>query len=248
MSIRNAGLVALVAISMAPGIAAAAEGEWLIAPYLWAADVSWDIAERGGGSAEFGDLVDKLDSAALIRVEYVRNKIGVTFDYVGMSLSDGTNITTPGPIPISIDIDASMDLAVLEAGVFYRLAASGSGFDILGGVRSTDLDATLIVMPSNAPMQRIDAGKSFTDAYVGARYLHQLNESWDLSVRGDYGFGGSNGALNLMAGLGWRSKGTFGMSLAYRHFEFDFDHSPDGEAVTSEFSLSGPALGFMFRF
>jgi len=238
----------LLVLVLAPGLAAAQEGEWLVAPYLWTADVSWDIAARGSGGVAFSDLVDKLDGAALIRIEYVRNKIGFTFDYVNMSLSDRTNISTPGPIPIDINIKAGVDLTVFEAGVFYRPSATDSGIDVIAGVRDTDVDSTVLVTQTGFPTERFDTGKGFTDIYVGARYLHRFTESWDFSVRGDYGFGGSDGALNLLAGVGWRSRGAFGMSLAYRHLAFELDQKVEGEAVTNEFDFSGPALGFLFRF
>lgn len=248
MKVRITGLTALLSLLLGPGLAAAQQGEWLVAPYLWTADVSWDLAARGDGSVAFSDLADKLDGAALIRIEYVRNKIGFTFDYVDMSLSDNTNISTPGPLPISINIRAGVDMTVFEAGAFYRPSATDSGFDFLAGVRDTDVDSLLIVTPANTPSRRLDTGKGLTDFYMGARYLHRFNESWDFSVRGDYGFGDSDGALNLMAGVGWRSQGSFGMTLAYRHLAFDIDQRVDGEAATSEFRLSGPALGFLFRF
>jgi hypothetical protein len=248
MRIRKTSLAVLLSFMLVPGLSAAQEGEWLVAPYIWAADVSWDLSARGDGTVEFSNIVDKLDGAALIRIEYVRNKIGFTFDYVSMSLSDRTNISTPGPLPISININADLGLTVFEAGVFYRPSATDNGVDILAGVRETDVDSTLTVTPANQPTERFDTGKGFTDIYIGARYLHRLSEAWDFSIRGDYGFGGSEGALNLMAGVGWRSRGSFGMSFAYRHLAFEMDQRVDGEAVTNEFDFSGPALGFMFRF
>ena len=66
--------------------------------------------------------------------------------------------------------------------------------------------------------------------------------------RGDYGFGDSDGTLNLMAGVGWRTAGTFGMHLAYRRMTMEFDQRVDGEAATSELEMSGPMLGLLFRF
>lgn len=248
MKIRKAGLAAVLALSIIPGLSAAQEGEWLVAPYLWTADVSWDLAARGDGSVEFSDLVDKLDGAALIRIEYARNKIGFTFDYVNMSLSDRRNFMTPGPLPIDLTVRAGLDLTVFEAGVFYRPSASDQGIDVIAGVRETDVDSQLQLIPANLPTERYDTGDSFTDVYVGARYLHRLSEAWDFSVRGDYGFGGSDGALNLMAQVGWRSRGSFGMSFAFRHLAFDLDQRVEGEAVTNEFDFSGPAIGFLFRF
>jgi hypothetical protein len=249
MRLRTTSLPVLLAVFSLPSVSAAQQpGEWLVAPYLWASDVGWDLAARGDGTVAFPDLVDKIDGAGLIRVEYTRNKIGFTFDYVGMSLSDGRRVSTPGPLPVDVRVRANLDMTVFESGVFYRPSARDHGIDIIGGVRYTDVDSYLLVTPANTATQRFDTDESFTDIFVGARYLHRLTEAWDFSVRGDYGFGGSDGALNFAAGVGWRSRGTFGMSLVYRHLAFEFDERIDGEPAKSEFDFTGPALGFLFRF
>lgn len=249
MRLPKSGLAALLVAATLPNLSAAQQpGQWLVAPYLWASDVGWDLSARGDGTVAFSDLLNKIDGAGLIRIEYTRNKIGFTFDYIGMSLSDGRRFSTPGPLPVDITVRAGLDLTVFESGVFYRPSATDNGIDIIGGIRYTNTDSSLIVTPANTQPQRFDTGDSFTDIYVGARYLHRLTESWDFSVRGDYGFGGSDGALNFAAGVGWRSRGTFGMSLVYRHLAFEFDERVDGEPARSEFDFTGPALGFLFRF
>ncbi len=248
MKIGNVGLWTLLLLTLAPGLSAAREGEWLVAPYIWATDVSWDLASGSAGGVDFKGIVDKLDGAGLIRVEYVRNKLGFSLDYIGMSLSDGTTLTTPGPLPVAIDVRAELDLTVLEVSTFYRPSANDSGVDYLIGIRDTDNDATLLVTPINAPTQRIDTNTGFTDVIVGARYLHRINDNWDFSARADYGFGDSDGTLNLLAGIGWRSSGSFGVSLLYRHMAMEFDQKVDGEAATTDLDMSGPMLGFLFRF
>ena len=240
--------ILLSSLLLAPVVVPAQEGEWLVAPYIWASDVSWDLAQSGGGSVAFGDVVDKIDGAALIRIEYARNKVGFTFDYIDLGLSDSRRITTPGPLPVDITVRTGVDQRLVEAGMFYRVSTSDRGIDVIAGIRDTNVDSSLVVAPASQPAQRFDTSDSFTDVIIGARYLHRLNKSWDFAIRGDYGFGGSDGAVNLMAQLGWRSRGTFGMSLAYRHITFDFDQRIEGESATSEFTFSGPALGFMFRF
>ena len=246
--LKNQRLRVLAVLLLIPGMSMAQEGDWLVAPYLWVADVSWDLSARGNGAIAFGDLVDKLDGAGLIRIEYVRNKIGFTFDYIDMSVSDSRRISAPGPMPVDISIRAGVDLTVFEAGVFYRPSATDNGIDIIAGMRDTDVGSGLDVTPAGLPQQRFNTGDSFTDVYIGARYLHRLTETWDFSVRGDYGFGGSDGALNLVAGVGWRSGHTYGLSFAYRHLAFDIDQRVEGEPATSEFDFSGPAVGFVFRF
>ncbi len=225
------------------------QGEWLVAPYIWASDVSWDLAQRGTGGVSANDLVDKLDASGLIRVEYAQNKFGLTFDYVYMSLSDNRRIAIPDPIaPINVDIRAGLQLTLFETGAFYRPSARDTGLQVIGGVRYADVDSSLIVTPGNTAPQRVDTGDSFTDVFVGARYLHRFDEAWGLLLRGDYGAGGSDGSLNLIAGVNWRSRGAFGLSFAYRHLTFDFDQRIEGEPATSEYDFTGPALGFVFRF
>ncbi len=249
LTLARQGLTALLAAALLPTAAAAQQpGEWLVAPYIWASDVSWDLSARGEGTVAFSDLIDKIDGAGLIRIEYARNQIGFTFDYIGMSLSDNRRISTPGPVPIDVSIRAGLDLTVFESGAFYRPSGTDAGFDIMGGFRYVDTDSNLIVTPGNTAPQRFDTGDSFTDVYVGARYLHRFDDSWGFLVRGDYGFGGSDGSLNVIAGLNWRSRGTFGMSFAYRHLTFEFDQRVEGEPATSEFDFTGPAIGFVFRF
>jgi hypothetical protein len=248
MRIVKIGLAFLVLGMLTPVTALAQQANWLVAPYIWASDVGWDISSRGSGNVAFSDLVDKIDGAGIIRVEYVQEAFGLTFDYVGMSLSDGRRITTPGPGEIDIDIRAGVDMTVFEGGVFWRPSRTDSGVDVLAGLRNVDVDSNLIVTPGDTQPQRFDTDSSFTDVYIGARYLHRLTEAWDFSIRGDYGFGGSDGALNVVAGVGWRSRGTFGMTLAYRHFTFDVDKRIEGEPATNEFDFTGPALGFLFRF
>jgi hypothetical protein len=246
MRFSKAGAIPVLAALVLPGLSHGQQlGEWLVAPYIWASDVSWDTAERGGGDIPFGDLVDKLDGAGLIRVEYTRNKIGFTFDYIGMSLSERRSFEI-GPV-LNV-LQANLDLTTFEAGAFYRPSATDHGFDFIAGIRNMDVDSNVILTIGDTQPQRFDTGDSFADVYLGARYLHRFNDAWDFSIRCDYGFGGSDGALNIMTGVGWRSRGVFGMSLVYRHFEFEFDQRIEGETATSEFAFSGPALGFLFRF
>ena len=58
MRIRSAGLVVLLATLSLPNLASAQQpGEWLVAPYIWASDVNWDLAARGDGTVEFSDIV-----------------------------------------------------------------------------------------------------------------------------------------------------------------------------------------------
>jgi len=79
-----------------------------------------------------------------------------------------------------------------------------------------------------------------TDVFFGARYLRRFGNRWVVIVRGDYGFGDSEGALNLLARVGLRLAGPFGLQLGYRHAVIEFEQDVNGIPETTEISLSGP--------
>jgi hypothetical protein len=41
---------------------------------------------------------------------------------------------------------------------------------------------------------------------------------------------------------------TFALNLGYRHLAIEFEDSSSGEVETTDIEMSGPLLGFLFRF
>ena len=239
----------LVLLTLVPGLSAAQDTEWLVAPYVWGSTVTLDLASGGSTSISAKDLIDKADAVGMIRVEVARNKWGLSLDYLWLGVSGGTNLTTPGPLPISINVQAGLDLNMLELVGVYRPTGDENGFGVLFGARQTSVDTNLLVTPNlGGPTERFDSNQDVTDAVLGARYMRRFNDNWDFTVRGDYGFGDSDGTFNFMTGVGWRTSGVFGMTLAYRNLHMKFDQVIDGENLETEIDLSGPLLGFLFRF
>lgn len=96
--------------------------------------------------------------------------------------------------------------------------------------------------------RRFDTDENLSDVFLGARYLYRYN-NWDFSVRGDYSVGESDGVLNLLASAGYRFPGPFALKAGYRYALIDYEATTrDAEANATEIELSGPFLGFVFRF
>ncbi len=240
-------VVALLII-LAPLWSAASETEWLVAPYVWLTDVTLDQSSGVSGGISASDLLDKSDSVGMIRVEAARNRWGLTLDYLWLGVSGGVSVPLPMPI-LGVNVLAELDLSIVEFGGFFRPSGKDSGIDYLFGVRSINVDKTLLVTPvSGGPTQRFDSNPNFTDVFGGVRYLHRFNDDWDLNLRGDYSFGDSEGTLNLLASLGYRFNGTFALNLGYRHLAIEFEDNANGAVESTDIEMSGPLLGFLFRF
>ncbi len=239
-------LRAALLLIMAPALAAADDAEWLVAPFLWLSDVTLDQSSGVSGSVSASDLLDKTDSAGMIRVEAAWKRWGFTVDYIFLGVSEGI-VLPPSPPNLSILVD--LDVSIVELGGFFRPSGADSGVDYLFGVRNINVDKTLLLTPSGGgPTRRFDSDPQFTDVFAGARFLHRFDDHWDMSLRGDLSFGDSEGTVNLLASIGYRFNKTFALNLGYRHLDIEFEENINGEVETTDITLSGPILGFLFRF
>lgn len=240
----------LALLAFLPAVAAASDTEWLVAPYGWLPDVSLGQSSDGsGGSISGSKLLEKTDTAGMIRIEAARDSWGLSLDYIFLALSDERTVPLTSPIAPAAIVRADLDLEVVEFGGFFRPTGDAEGVNYLFGLRNIQSEKTLLVTPTQgSPTSRFDDDSSVTDVYLGARYLHRFNDRWDLTLRGDYGFGDSEGTPNLLASTGFRFNDTFAIQLGYRHIELEYEDSSSGAVETTEIELSGAFLGLVFRF
>ena len=247
-SLYRCSLLAL-AFSAASPAYTAGETEWLVAPDIWYPDVSLDQSSGGvGGGISASDLLSKTDAAGMARVEVARNKWGLMVDYLFLSVSDSRDINLPASPDTSTNVRADLDLTVFEIAGFFRPSGEEQGINYLVGLRSISSDKVLLVTPPLGPTRRFDGDESVTDVMFGARYLHRFNDRWDLNLRGDYSLGDSEGTWNLLASAGFRFNDLFAINLGYRHASLEYEETADGDTNTTAIELSGPVLGFLFRF
>ena len=227
--------------------AKAQDAEWLVAPYAWIPDIGLSLSSgNGGGGISGSELLDKTDTAGMIRVEAAKGRWGFSVDYLWLGMSDERTIPITDPIPATVTVRGELDLGVVEFAGLYRPTGEADGLNLLFGARRISSDTTLLVIyPPPIPTDRFDDDTSMTDVMLGARYTHRIGQRWDLNLRGDYGFGDSEGTLNLLASAGFRFNDVFATQLGYRYMELEYK---DSSNETIEIDLSGPFLGLVFRF
>jgi len=245
----------LVLLAPLAGHAQKADPKWMVAPYLWGPSISLDTSssDSGGGGVSASDLLDKTDSVGMLHLEWRPNRFGLVMDYMFLGLSDSERRQLfPPPAPASL-INAELDLTVLELGGFFRQEGDAdNGFDWLFGVRNIRTDQLVLVTPdtTGGVTERIENSENFTDLYAGARVVWLMGESWPLTLRADVGGGDSEGTVNFVGTVSYMFPIRYhiGATLGYRYTKLKLRDASASAVVDSELTLSGPLLGFVFKF
>jgi hypothetical protein len=245
------------ATAVQPPAAPGSKWEWTIAPYLWGAGVSLDVDANGnpvlGGDASFKDLLHKLDIGGMLHFEARHGKAGLLADALYISLSDQSHSSGNPPIPNGTMVDTHLTMGIYELGGFYRPGGRSRGFDILFGGRLVDVnqDSDVTFPGPLGVMTTIGGSKNYVDAFAGVRTSVAMGRRWDFIARGDVAAGGTDFTWNAVASFGFKfdKAGKYTLTAGYRAMHLDLGQTTDGGTeVTSKMTLSGPVLGFLFRF
>ncbi len=233
---------------------------WVISggPYLFLPAIKGD-ASIAGTTAEidlsFRDIWDDFDVFALsARVEAWKDeRWGIIFDGMYMNL-DG-NFTTPGPLPLSIDVELTQ--AQVDLGLGYRLFAQpltddAQGprvlFDALGGARYQYFKQELTI----SPLPTLGASADWLEPFIGGRVTLEINDKLSVIVRGDAGgFGiGSASDLtwNLFAGIGYSFNERYALRAGYKVQGFEYDRGSGLSQFGADWTTQGLLLGMVITF
>jgi hypothetical protein len=218
--------------------------EFNLAPfYLWAISVDGDLTVSGNTqqvTADFNDIASNLEGIFTIHLEGM-HKSGFGFltnvDYLNLSGQQ----TTPGPLPLTLDVDLALVMAEL-AGI-YRLKLGGNALDLIYGGRYYGLDTEVDIV--GVP-PKIDKDKDWVDAMIGARYIWNISDKWDFMARGDIGFGGSEQAWNLAGRFNYHPWKHVSLLFGYRYMDVDYEDGSGADLFKYDVSIYGPLLGVNF--
>ena len=255
--------LAIVMLAFASSTAFADGLEWTVAPYVWVPGITVDSDFSGepGLPDAGGDvsIIDKLDAALMGHVEARKSRWGVYADFIYVELSDenSTPLAPGGPISGDLAVTSTLTLGLLDVGGLYRATGTGSGpldVDLLLGARFIDIELGTVItvpLPGTAPLD-VGTEVSDTDLMVGGRLRGRFNERWYWTARADLSFGSSEGTANGLASIGYLfgDTGLFSLDLGYRHMTLKTESRRAGGAqqVVHDLEVSGPVVGFVFRF
>ncbi len=236
---RCGGLLLSLSLVTLPA-SAADDWKYLVAPYGWIAGLDGESTIRGvtaSVEADFADIIENLETAALVHFEAEKGRWTVLSDLIFIAIGQ----TTRG----AIDVDFDVDQTIVELGGGYNLSDS---FAVLFGGRYVDGKVDLDV---RAPLDvRVRRDKDWIDPYVGGRFVLDLGRRWDFRVRGDVGgFGvGSEFTWNLALNWVYRASRRVSLAFGYRALDIDFEEGSGRDLFRYDVRMFGPQIGAAFHF
>src|SRR5262245_52768591 len=235
--------------------ASAEEWQWAVTPYVWATDLGMGlkVADRDLVDAEiaFDDLVEKVDGAAMVRIEGKRGQHGMAFDLFNVELADA-HAFEPAVAPgSSLGLDLGIGLTILDATGLYDPRGDAKGFSLVYGARviemRNDLEATLSQDGATLAARSFDSTERLVDGLVGFRYARELPHNFSYGFAADVSTGDTELTWSAGPAIGY----TFGRSdeyrvmAGYRRMDIDFETA---DAVDADMSMSGLWVGFRVNF
>jgi hypothetical protein len=222
--------------------------DWTVTPYLWIASFDGSIggaASDGSGDGEstsFDHLWDNLGLAGAMLNGSVREGRWTAFgDWTYAKVTSENPTRVPGAYESA---EAELRGNVVQAFAGYDLLGRDrTHLDVFAGLRYYDIDVSLELRGAALASRSFEGDEAWTDAVVGARWVADVDEHWQLYVLGDAGTGGSDLSWQLVAAAGYRF--SWGSALAgWRHLDADYETG----TYRLDAALSGPFLGVGFTF
>ena len=227
-------------ISLAPlfvqAPAFAEDWEWSLTPYLWAAGID---GRAGVGpldadiSMDFGDIVDVLRGAGMLRLEASDGKHGVFGDLLYMRLKEeDARDTIGGKLTVQLD-------ATIAEGAYFHHWNDTYALEL--GARFWAVDTKL----RPALIEPFESSRDWTDGFIGFRADSEISDTWSWLFRANIGSGGSDYSAGLQ--LDFRRGFANGNSLdiGLRVLDVEFEKS-SGRRTELDLSFQGLTVGYTF--
>ena len=218
--------------------------EFNLAPfYLWAVSIDGDLTVMGNTQqlkADFDEITSSLEGIFTVHFEGM-HKSGFGFLTDVSYLNFGGQQATPGPAPLTLDVDLTFVMAEL-AGI-YRFNLNENALDLIFGGRYYGLDTEIDIV--GVP-PRVDKDKDWVDAMLGARYIWTITDKWDFVARGDIGFGGSELAYNFAGLFKYQPWKHVSLLFGYRYMDVDYEDGSGADLFKYDMTIHGPVFGVNF--
>ena len=182
-----------------------------------------------------------------------QEKWGIWLDYAFMNLAKSDSL----PFDRTTGVYMGFYQGVFEGFVTYRTPLEKGVVDYYGGVRWWHNEVRFS-LDQNHPLvklEEMDRDIDWYDPVIGAKWTYPLNESWDLTLRGDVGgFGISDSTSDFSAvveiGALYSMTPQWQMRVSFKSMWVDYTEGTAGKADRFVYDTVsyGPIVGIIYKF
>lgn len=219
---------------------------YTVTPYAWFAGFSGDLGHGRLPSvhvdADFNDIFDHLDFAAMVTGEARYDRYSIFGDVIYIKLSaDGD--TPRGVIANNVDVSAKTFAGLLGGG-YALLDAPNGHLDIVGGARVWSVDTSLTLNGGLLGGSEHGVTKTWVDAVGGLRGNYFFTPRVYTTGWGLVGGGEAKIDWDVGAGVGYKFNDTISAIAGYRALGVDYDK----DNFLFDVVQQGPILGVSVHF
>jgi hypothetical protein len=226
------------------------EDEWVftVAPYVWAAGLSGDVAQFGLPEVDvdvtFSDILEHFDIGLMGAAEARNGRFSLAADLLWVKLSDD-KATPHGIIAEDVDVTAKT-LMLTGAGAYSLIFEESGNLDILAGARLWSVKTELNFNGGLLDGVSADDNSTWVDPVVGLKGRFNIGSDFYLTGWGIIGgFGVSSEFMwDAMGALGYQFTDSFSMLAGYRGVGVDYHN----DGFVYDIVQHGPIIGAVFRF
>jgi len=223
------------------------EWDWKIAPYLWTAGISGDLAIgdiNQDVGVSFSQILDDLDIGGSVFAELGKGQHAVHVDYTYLRVKAGPTELPNPPFPPNAELTSKMTTNLFETAYNYRLRGPG-GPAIVVGARLIDLEMRM--SPANLPAAT--TGPNWWDYFAGVKTHNEISTNWDFDFYGTIGTGGSDLPWTLQAMFSRRFSNSNRLGLGARVWDIDYTERKGLQDQITVFDVTfyGLIIGYEFN-
>lgn len=219
---------------------------------LWAPDFT--IETTSGTDIKLGidDIIDNLDFAYMGTFGVSKNKWTFLTDVIYLNLEISDNYTLFDNPPFRLDLNnLEMTAWIVTPMVAYNILDNERlTLDALAGARYFDLkfdtETTQRIFLTTTQRSDSRSGDAW-NGIVGVRGNIYLPEKWYIPYFFDVGTGDTDLTWQAYAAIAYKFD-RIGLSLGYRHLEWELDEGDAGGDLFEKLYISGPMIGIKWWF
>jgi opacity protein-like surface antigen len=237
---------ALALAAAAPASAQSADWSYTAFVYAWLPGIDATFESPFAtveSSLSTGDVLDDLDFAFMGSFEARTGSWSFIGDLLYSRLSDGR--ATPNGLAFS-EADLKTSVTALTGYALYRMSdGSDVAVDLGVGFRAFRVTADATLVSAGRVETRTAGGESdWIDPVIAGRLIVPFGDRWSGTLIADAGGTGSSDTWQALGVVNYQMSEHWSVSAGYRYMSLEKDLS----GIPTTLDLSGPMIGFAYRF